>query len=72
MKCLLLLVWKQANVFVKIFTPPRCGPPRGIFETIARDFQIILKLEDTRFYVGGFLYLNLIEVYKITYRNSIV
>ena len=30
--------------------------PRGIFMTIARDFQIILKLEDTRFYVGGFLY----------------
>ena len=34
---------------------PRCGRPRGIFVTIVRDFQIILKLEDTRFYVGGFL-----------------
>ena len=34
---------------------------------IACDFQIISKLEDTRFYVGGFLYLNFIEVYKITY-----
>ena len=40
--------------------------------TIARDFQIISKLEDTRFYVGGFLYLSLIEVYEITFRNSIV
>ena len=36
----------------------RYGRPRGIFVTIARDFQIISKLEDTRFYVGGFLYLN--------------
>ena len=35
---------------------PRYGRPRGIFVTIARDFQIISKLEDTRFYVGGFLY----------------
>ena len=35
---------------------PRYGGPRGIFVTIAGDFQIILKLEDTRFYVGGFLY----------------
>ena len=52
--------------------PPRYGRPRGIFVTIARDFQIISKLEDTRFYEGGFLYLNLIEVYKITFRNSIV
>ena len=51
---------------------PRCGRPRGIFVTIARDFQIISKLEDTQFYVGGFLYLNFIEVYKITFRNSIV
>ena len=51
---------------------PRYGRPRGIFVTILRDFQIILKLEDTRFYVGGFLYLNLIEVYEITFRNSIV
>ena len=51
---------------------PRRGHPRGIFVTIARDFQIISKLEDTRFYVGGFLYLNFIEVYKITFRNSIV
>ena len=33
---------------------PRYGRPRGIFVTIARDFQIILKLEETRFYVGGF------------------
>ena len=33
---------------------PRCGRPRGIFVTIARDFQIISKLEDTRFYLGGF------------------
>ena len=72
MKCLLVLLWKQANVFVKIFTPPGTGRPRGIFVTIASDFQIISKLEDTRFYVGGFLYLNLIEVYKITFRNSIV
>ena len=48
----------------------RYGRPRGIFVTIARDFQIFWKLEDTRFYVGGFLYLNLIEVYKITFRNS--
>ena len=43
-----------------------------MFVTIARNFQIISKLEDTRFYVGGFLYLNLIEIYKITFRNSIV
>ena len=35
---------------------PRYGRPRGIFVTIARDFEIISKLEDTRFYVGGFLY----------------
>ena len=35
---------------------PRYGRPRGIFVTMARGFQIILKLEDTRFYVGGFLY----------------
>ena len=41
--------------------PPWYDRPRGIFVTIARDFQIILKLEDTRFYVGGFLYWNLIE-----------
>ena len=34
----------------------RYGRPRGIFVTIARDLEIILKLEDTRFYVGGFLY----------------
>ena len=40
---------------------PRYGRPRGIFVTIARDFQIILKLEDTRFYVGEFLYWKLIE-----------
>ena len=53
MKCLFSSLWKQANVFVKIFTPP-VSSPRGIFVTIARDFQIILKLEDTRFYVGGF------------------
>ena len=26
--------------------PPRYGRPRGIFVRIARDFQIILKLED--------------------------
>ena len=45
MKCLLGLLWKQANVFVKI-SPPRYGRPRGIFVRIARDFQIILKLED--------------------------
>ena len=51
---------------------PRYGRSREIFVTIARDFQIISKLEDTRFYVGGFLYLNLIEVYKITITNSIV
>ena len=51
---------------------PRYGSPRGIFVTIARDFEIISKLEDTQFYVGGFLYSNLIEVYKITFRNSIV
>ena len=51
---------------------PQHGRPRGIFVTIARDFQIISKLEDTRFYVGGFFYLNLIEVYNITFRNSIV
>ena len=51
---------------------PRYGRPREIFVTIARDFQIILKLEDTRFYVGGLSYLNFIEVYKITFRNSIV
>ena len=51
---------------------PRYGRPRGIFVTIARGFQIVLKLEDTRFNVGGFLYWELIEVYKITFKNSIV
>ena len=56
MKCLLGLLWKQASVFVKMFTPPRYGRPRGIFVTIARGFQIILKLEDIRFNVCGFLY----------------
>ena len=45
MKCLLGLLWKRANVFVKIFTPPRHGRLRGFFVTIARDFQNILKLE---------------------------
>ena len=35
---------------------PRYGRPRRIFVTIARDFEIISKLEDSRFYVGGFLY----------------
>ena len=35
---------------------PRYGRPRGIFVTIARDFEIISKFEDTRFYAGGFLY----------------
>ena len=70
MKCLLVLLWKQ-RIRENIHSP-RCGRPRGIFVTIARDFQIISKLKDTRFYVGGFLYLNFIEVYKITFRNSIV
>ena len=46
MKYLPGFLWKQANAFVKIFTPPPWyGCPRGIFVTIARDFQITLKLE---------------------------
>ena len=68
-----LAVETSQRIRENIHSPlPRCGRPRGIFVTIARDFQIISKLEDTRFYVGGFLYLNFIEVYKITFRNSIV
>ena len=51
---------------------PLYGRPRGIFVMIARAFQIILKLGDTRFYEGRYLYWNLIEVYKIKFRNSIV
>ena len=54
------------------YSLPRYDRPRGIFVMIARDFQNISKLEDTRFYVGGFLYWKLIEVYKITFRNSVV
>ena len=54
----------------------RYGRPRGIFVTIARDFQIILKLELSSltldFVWVDFYIKNLFEVYKITFTNSIV
>ena len=52
--CICVLFETSKRIRENIHSPRYGRPRRGVFVTIARDFQIILKLEDTRFYVGGF------------------
>ena len=45
MKIFTWVAVETSKAFVKIFATPWYGRPRGIFVTISRDFQLILKLQ---------------------------